>query len=84
MNYADYCYCIEIVSLFQTGQYPQFDDFHADMLLVRNNCLTYNPPQTRVYRDCNQVFNYYNQEIDKMLDKSGNKVQQQLQNKQQN
>lgn len=44
------------------------------MLLVRSNCFVYNPPDTRVCRDCTQVFNYYNQEIDRLLDKSANKL----------
>lgn len=57
------------------SQYGQFDDFHADMLLVRSNCFLYNPPNTRVCRDCVQVFNFYQQEIDRLLDKSANKVQ---------
>ncbi|KAK7499219.1 hypothetical protein BaRGS_00009479 [Batillaria attramentaria] len=63
------------------GQYAQFDDFHADMLLVRSNCFLYNPPNTRVCRDCVQVFNFYQQEIDRLLDKSANKVQSSPQKK---
>lgn len=29
---------------FQTGKYQEYSEFHADMMLVKTNCLKYNPP----------------------------------------
>ena len=43
------------------------EDFHADMLLVRDNCHRYNPPGTDVRRDCDEVFNFYAQEYERTL-----------------
>ena len=33
-----------MLSLFQTGKYQDYTEFHSDMLLVKSNCLKYNPP----------------------------------------
>ena len=37
------------------------------MVLVRDNCLQYNPIGTDVRRDCEEVFAFYLQEYDKAL-----------------
>ena len=51
------------------GKYRDFDDFHSDMLLVRENCCLYNPEQSAVRKDCDEVFAYYQQEYDKLIEK---------------
>ena len=51
----------------QSGEYASFAEFHADMMLVRNNCFQYNLVSTRVYQDCSLVFSYYSQEMGRML-----------------
>ncbi|KAL8625509.1 hypothetical protein ACOMHN_014598 [Nucella lapillus] len=58
----------------ESGVYGQFEEFHADMQLVRDNCFVYNAANTRVYQDCTQVFRFYQQEIDRLLEKSPTKT----------
>ena len=64
-----YIRCIDSSSLLQTGLYSGFDDFHADMVLVKENCYLYNPEQSAVRRDCDDVFNFYIQEFNKLTEK---------------
>ncbi len=59
--------CDDIV--LQTGVYSDWDEFHGDMLLVRDNCHMYNPPGHEVRRDCDEVFGFYLTEYDKTLDR---------------
>jgi hypothetical protein len=59
-----------IVSIiFQMNSYTHYEDFHSDMLLVRDNCRTYNPPGSVVRRDCDEVFAFYMSEYEKLLEK---------------
>lgn len=53
----------------ESGHYGTLEDFHSDMLLVRSNCNLYNPMQSSVQKDCEEVFTFYNQEYEKMVDK---------------
>ena len=62
--------CLTHMSSFkQTGQYADWDDFHSDMLLVRDNCHLYNPPGHEVRRDCDEVFAFYHMEYEKTLER---------------
>ena len=36
--------------MFQTGKYQEYTEFHADMLLVKANCLKYNPPGHEIHQ----------------------------------
>ena len=36
--------------MFQTGKYQEYTEFHADMLLVKSNCLKYNPPGHEIHQ----------------------------------
>ncbi|KAH3805994.1 BRCA2-interacting transcriptional repressor EMSY-like isoform X5 [Dreissena polymorpha] len=53
----------------ETGKYVDFDDFHADMLLVKENCYLYNPELSQVRRDCDEVFTFYTAEYQRLMDK---------------
>ena len=57
------------ISVLQSSRYRDFDDFHVDMMLVKENCCLYNPEQSAVRKDCDEVFAYYQQEYDKLMDK---------------
>ena len=41
--------------MFQTGKYQEYTEFHADMLLVKANCLKYNPPGHEIHQVCSRV-----------------------------
>ena len=56
-------------SRMQSGQYADWEDFHSDMLLVRDNCHLYNPPGHKVRRDCDEVFAFYHMEYEKTLER---------------
>ena len=43
----------------EMSQYQDWDDFNADMYLIRDNCYAYNPPGHLVRHDCDQVFSFY-------------------------
>ena len=51
------------------NSYTHYEDFHSDMLLVRDNCRRYNPPGSVVRRDCDEVFAFYMSEYEKLLEK---------------
>ncbi|XP_033759788.1 LOW QUALITY PROTEIN: BRCA2-interacting transcriptional repressor EMSY-like [Pecten maximus] len=53
----------------EANTYLDQEDFHTDMLLVRDNCRTYNPPGSTVRRDCDEVFAFYMSEYEKLLDR---------------
>ncbi|XP_062578349.1 BRCA2-interacting transcriptional repressor EMSY-like [Saccostrea cucullata] len=53
----------------ETHTYSDYEDFHSDMLLVRDNCRVYNPPGSVVRRDCDEVFAYYMSEYERILEK---------------
>lgn len=36
--------------MFQTGKYQEYTEFHADMMLVKSNCLRYNPPEHEIHQ----------------------------------
>ena len=56
--------CVE-----QTGQYQAWEDFDRDMMLIRENCIAYNQEGTLVRRDCDELFAFYAQEYEKVLQK---------------
>ncbi|CAN7998449.1 unnamed protein product [Ixodes pacificus] len=39
------------------------------MLLVKQNCETYNPPEHEACRDCDEVFTFYLQEYNRLVEK---------------
>ncbi|XP_064615204.1 BRCA2-interacting transcriptional repressor EMSY-like [Liolophura sinensis] len=53
----------------ESSQYSDFDEFHADMMLVCENCNTYNPPGHQARQDCQEVFGIYHQEYSRLMDK---------------
>ncbi|OWF47165.1 BRCA2-interacting transcriptional repressor EMSY-like [Mizuhopecten yessoensis] len=53
----------------EASTYLDQEDFHTDMLLVRDNCRTYNPPGSTVRGDCDEVFAFYMSEYEKLLDR---------------
>jgi hypothetical protein len=53
----------------ETGVYSDWSAFHVDMLLVRDNCRLYNAAGTQVRHDCELVFNFYLQEVNRMSTK---------------
>lgn len=53
----------------QLGSYGDHEEFHSDMLLVRDNCRLYNPPGSTVRRDCDEVYAFYMSEYEKILEK---------------
>lgn len=55
--------------VLQSGKYVDFEEFHADMILVKDNCHLYNPEQSVVRKDCDEVFQFYNSEYEKLVDK---------------
>lgn len=57
------CFC------FQNGYYANIVAFHNDMLLVKSNCETYNPPKHPARLDCEEVFTFYLSEYQKLMEK---------------
>ncbi|XP_064639042.1 BRCA2-interacting transcriptional repressor EMSY-like isoform X2 [Lineus longissimus] len=53
----------------ETGQYSTIEDFHHDMVLIRDNCYLYNPPDHEVRRDCDDVYRFYIPEYERMVDR---------------
>ncbi|XP_006811899.1 BRCA2-interacting transcriptional repressor EMSY-like [Saccoglossus kowalevskii] len=53
----------------ETGQYRDFNDFNQDMILVKGNCMKYNPLGHEARKDCEEVFQFYTVEYNKMIDK---------------
>ncbi|ELT92779.1 hypothetical protein CAPTEDRAFT_228047 [Capitella teleta] len=51
----------------EAGMYDAWDDFDRDFMLIRENCIAYNPEGTVVRRDCDDLFAYYAQEYEKVL-----------------
>ena len=39
-----------LLGMFQTGKYQEYTEFHSDMLLVKANCLKYNPPEHEIHQ----------------------------------
>ena len=54
---------------FQCGRYENWSDFHDDMMLVKDNCILYNPEGSTVRHDCDEVFSYFDVEYQKTLDR---------------
>ncbi|XP_064637469.1 uncharacterized protein LOC135493817 [Lineus longissimus] len=51
----------------KSGQYKDIENFHTDMLLVRDNCVKYNrDPASQIRVDCDTVFGFYTVEYDKL------------------
>jgi len=38
-------------------------------MLVKSNCLRYNPPEHEIHQDCEEVFRFYETEYAKMLER---------------
>lgn len=36
--------------MFQSGKYQEYTEFHDDMMLVKSNCLRYNPPEHEIHQ----------------------------------
>jgi len=53
----------------ESSKYQEYTEFHADMMLVKTNCLKYNPPGHDVRQDCEEVFKFYETEYAKMLER---------------
>eukprot|EP00057_Strongylocentrotus_purpuratus_P033505 XP_791645.3 PREDICTED: protein EMSY [Strongylocentrotus purpuratus] len=53
----------------EAATYQDFAEFHHNMMLVRGNCLQYNPPGHAARRDCEEVFQFYSSEYSKTLDR---------------
>ncbi|CAH1781802.1 unnamed protein product [Owenia fusiformis] len=60
----------------EVGQYQNFEAFHEDMLLVRDNCYRYNPPGHDARKDGEEVFSFYEIEYIKMMEKWSNRHHQ--------
>ncbi|KAH7961218.1 hypothetical protein HPB52_005847 [Rhipicephalus sanguineus] len=52
-----------------SGQYRDITEFHEDMMLVKRNCQTYNPPDHEASQDCEEVFAFYLQEYNRLVEK---------------
>ncbi|XP_065296043.1 streptococcal hemagglutinin-like isoform X1 [Dermacentor albipictus] len=53
----------------ESGQYRDITEFHEDMMLVKRNCQTYNPPDHEASLDCEEVFAFYLQEYNRLVEK---------------
>ncbi|XP_060563339.1 BRCA2-interacting transcriptional repressor EMSY-like [Ruditapes philippinarum] len=53
----------------ESCRYDEFEDFHSDMMLVKDNCYLYNPEQSLVRKDCDEVFSFYMSEHEKLMEK---------------
>lgn len=53
----------------ESGKYQEYTEFHDDMMLVKSNCLRYNPPEHEIHQDCEEVFRFYETEYAKMLER---------------
>lgn len=53
----------------ESGQYRDITEFHEDMMLVKRNCQTYNPPDHEASQDCEEVFAFYLQEYNRLVEK---------------
>ena len=58
-----------IKTKLEASEYNTPSDFHHDMLLVKSNCCKYNPPGHIVRKDCDEVFNFYEAEYDRFIEK---------------
>ena len=67
-KYYELLSCSQVTWL-QTGLYQAWDDFDRDMMLIRENCIAYNQEGTVVRRDCDELFAFYAQEYEKVLQK---------------
>uniref|UniRef100_T1J4R7 Bromo domain-containing protein n=1 Tax=Strigamia maritima TaxID=126957 RepID=T1J4R7_STRMM len=56
------------------GIYDNLSEFHRDMTQIKLNCEIYNPPDHPARLDCNEVFIYYDQEFERIMDKLTNKA----------
>ncbi|XP_071838261.1 uncharacterized protein [Apostichopus japonicus] len=55
----------------ENGLYQGFTDFHHDMIMVRRNCLKFNPPGHKARKDCDEVFQFYQEEYNKTTERWG-------------
>ncbi|XP_028412808.1 BRCA2-interacting transcriptional repressor EMSY-like [Dendronephthya gigantea] len=58
-----------IKTKLEAGEYIAPCDFHRDMLLVKANCCKYNPPGHVVRKDCDEVFQFYEAEYERFVEK---------------
>lgn len=53
----------------ESGQYKNLEEFHADMMLIKANCDLYNPPGHEARTDGEEVFTFYLQEYNRIVEK---------------
>ncbi|EDV21222.1 uncharacterized protein TRIADDRAFT_60216 [Trichoplax adhaerens] len=51
----------------ESGAYGNYRDFNDDMELIKTNCHLYNPPDHAIRKDCDEVFDFYHGEYNKLL-----------------
>ena len=61
-------------SSWQLRRYVSWEEFHEDMQLIQKNCHQYNPPDSEVRADCDDVFAFYCEELDKAKARSTTEV----------
>ncbi|CAB3992276.1 BRCA2-interacting transcriptional repressor EMSY-like isoform X1 [Paramuricea clavata] len=58
-----------IKTKLEASEYSAPAHFHRDMLLVKSNCSKYNPPGHVVRKDCDEVFQFYEAEYERFVEK---------------
>jgi len=53
----------------EDGEYESYTQFYDDMSLIKKNCYTYNPANHIARRDCDDVFNFFEGEYKKLLER---------------
>jgi len=53
----------------EDGEYDTYTQFYEDMLLVKKNCYAYNPAEHIARKDCDSVFNFFEGEYRKLLER---------------
>lgn len=53
----------------ETFCYKDISEFNQDMMLIKSNCEMYNPPDHEARLDCDEVFTFYQQEYDRLIEK---------------
>lgn len=57
------------------GVYKDFTEFYSDMHLIKSNCYMYNPAEHLARKDCDLVFNFFEEECCKFLQKQQNLIE---------
>jgi len=53
----------------EDGEYESYTQFYDDMSLIKKNCYTYNPANHIARKDCDDVFNFFEGEYKKLLER---------------